>query len=166
MFNVVKAAFHAVLWCNPLWNVMKHVPRPRWVWLVFHCVLYVPNFWCLEHFAVLNGVPWWRTLGVTFFGPGWAELHGGKVPGKIVGVTTTVRCIAPKMWMEFRRVRKGCSVGVQKTFLFWKFPIWIPFTFFFGTLSYCWWTRSCTFYPMTCIHCFIHLNCRILLFQS
>ena len=29
---------------------------------------------------------------MTFFGPGWVELHGGKVPGKIVGVTTTVRC--------------------------------------------------------------------------
>ena len=29
---------------------------------------------------------------MTFFGTGWAEFHGGKVPGKIVGVTTTVRC--------------------------------------------------------------------------
>ena len=93
MFNVVKAAFHAVLRCNPIWNIMNKVPRSRWVWLLFHCVLYVPNFWCLEHFAVLTGVPWWNVFGVTFFGTWWAEFHGGKVPGKIVGVTTTVRCM-------------------------------------------------------------------------
>lgn len=27
-----------------------------------------------------------------FFGRGWAEFHDGKVPRKIVGVTTTVQC--------------------------------------------------------------------------
>ena len=36
---------------------------------------------------------------MTFFGPGWAEFHGGKVPGKSVGVTTTVRCMLALCWL-------------------------------------------------------------------
>ena len=40
---------------------------------------------------------------MTFFGPGWAEFHGGKVPGKSVGVTTTVRCNYPQLGRVFYR---------------------------------------------------------------
>ena len=61
---------------------------------------------------------------------------------------------------------QGLLCWCPKNFPFLKIPNMDTFYLFFGTLSYCWWTRSCTFYPMTCIHCFIHLNCRILLFQS
>ena len=83
-FHVVKAAFHAVLWCNRTWIMMKFVPRSRWVWLVFHCVctsLFFCSWNILRFWTAFHAEELWVWL---FLALGGRSSMGQRCPGRLL----------------------------------------------------------------------------------